>query len=309
MITYREAIRAAPGEALRDDERVFLMGEDVGRYGGSFAVSQGLLEELGPSGCATHRSASRPSSAPASARRWAGMRPIVEIMTINFSLLALDQIVNNAATIRLHVGWPVQRAAGGAHGDRRRTAAGGPARPQPGGLVRPRSRHQGAGAGHGHRRLRMLLAALRDPDPVFIFEHAMLYPMEGELTSAAAVDIDHAAVRRAGDGRHRWSPTAVAVEVPGGGDRSGERGHRGRGGRPAVAAPARHGTVIASVAKTHRPVIVDEGWRTCSLAAEISARSWRGRSTNSTPRWHGSAAPKSRCRTPSTWRTPPCRSR
>ncbi len=91
-ISYREAVRQAIREALERDPRVFLMGEDVGRYGGCFAVSKGLLAEFGE-----QRIRDTPLSE--SAFVGAGMRPIVEIMTVNFSLLALDQIVNNAATL------------------------------------------------------------------------------------------------------------------------------------------------------------------------------------------------------------------
>ena len=100
--TYREAIRAAIRDAMMRDERVFLMGEDVGRYGGCFAVSKGLLDEFGP-----ERIRDTPLSESAFVgagvgAAMGGVRPIVEIMTVNFSLLALDQIVNNAATI-LHM--------------------------------------------------------------------------------------------------------------------------------------------------------------------------------------------------------------
>ena len=98
--TYREAVRAALREALIKDQRVFLMGEDVGAYGGAYAVSKGLLEEFGP-----ERIRDTPLSESAFVgagigAALGGLRPIVEIMTVNFSLLALDQIVNNAATIR-----------------------------------------------------------------------------------------------------------------------------------------------------------------------------------------------------------------
>ena len=98
--TYREAMRAAIRDALIRDDRVFLMGEDVGRYGGCFAVSLGLLEEFGPDRV---RDAPLSESAFVGAGIGAalgGMRPIVEVMTVNFSLLALDQIVNTAATLR-----------------------------------------------------------------------------------------------------------------------------------------------------------------------------------------------------------------
>src|SRR5512134_3248422 len=99
-LSYRDALREALREALNDDPRVFLMGEDVGRYGGTYAVSKGFLEEFGPE---------RVRDAPLSELAFVGagigaalggMRPVVEVMTVNFSLLALDQIVNNAASIR-----------------------------------------------------------------------------------------------------------------------------------------------------------------------------------------------------------------
>ncbi|MBS1107002.1 MAG: phdB, partial [Deltaproteobacteria bacterium] len=98
-LSYRDALREAHRDALRRDERVFLMGEDVGRYGGCFAVSRGLLDEFGP-----ERIRDTPLSESAFVgagigAALGGMRPIVEIMTVNFSLLALDQIVNNAATL------------------------------------------------------------------------------------------------------------------------------------------------------------------------------------------------------------------
>ena len=98
--TYREAIRESMRQAMREDERVFLMGEDVGAYGGSFGVSLGLLEEFGP-----ERIRDTPLSESAFVgcgigAAMGGLRPIVEIMTVNFSLLALDQILNNAATLR-----------------------------------------------------------------------------------------------------------------------------------------------------------------------------------------------------------------
>src|SRR5512146_2752954 len=101
-LTYREAVRQAIRAALLADDRVFLMGEDVGRYGGCYAVSKGLLQEFGP-----ERIRDTPLSESAFVgagigAAMGGMRPIVEIMTVNFSLLALDQIVNNAATI-LHM--------------------------------------------------------------------------------------------------------------------------------------------------------------------------------------------------------------
>ncbi|HEY1345395.1 MAG TPA: transketolase C-terminal domain-containing protein, partial [Streptosporangiaceae bacterium] len=197
--TYREAMRAAIREALLADERVFLMGEDVGRYGGCFAVSLGLLEEFGP-----ERIRDTPLSESAFVgagigAAMGGMRPIVEIMTVNFSLLALDQIMNNAATllhmsggqfsvplvIRMTTGAGRQVAAQHSH------SLEGWYTHIPGlRIVAPATLEDARG---------MLWTALEDPDPVLIFEHGSLYNMAGVLApDAGAVDIDHAAIRRPG---------------------------------------------------------------------------------------------------------------
>ena len=197
--TYREAVRAAIREALLRDERVFLMGEDVGRYGGCYAVSKGLLDEFGP-----ERIRDTPLSESAFVgagigAAMGGVRPIVEIMTVNFSLLALDQIVNNAATI-LHM-------SGGQFNIplviRMTTGAGRQ-------LAAQHSHSLEGWYGHipGIKVLTpatledargMLWTALEDPDPVLIFENGSLYNMEGELAEdAGAVDIANAAIRRPG---------------------------------------------------------------------------------------------------------------
>ena len=100
--TYREAVRDGIRDALRRDKRVFLMGEDVGRYGGCFAVSKGLLGEFGPERIVDTPLSESGFTGAGIGAALGGMRPIVEIMTVNFSLLAADQILNNAATI-LHM--------------------------------------------------------------------------------------------------------------------------------------------------------------------------------------------------------------
>src|SRR5512146_1781592 len=99
-MTYREAVRAGLREALESDPRVFLMGEDVGKYGGTYACSKGLLEEFGPERIRDTPLSESVFVGAGIGAALGGLRPIVEIMTVNFSLLALDQIVNNAATLR-----------------------------------------------------------------------------------------------------------------------------------------------------------------------------------------------------------------
>ncbi|HLE44382.1 MAG TPA: alpha-ketoacid dehydrogenase subunit beta, partial [Methylomirabilota bacterium] len=198
--TYREAIRAALRAALEADPRVFLMGEDVGRYGGAFAVSHGLLEQFGPERVRDTPLSESTFVGAGIGAALGGLRPIVEVMTVNFSLLALDQIVNNAATLRhmsggqLSVPLVVRMATGGGRqlaAQHSHSLEGWYAHVPGITVVTPAT----VGDAHG-----MLLAALREPDPVFIFEHATLYPMEGELDEhAGPVELRRAAVRRPGD--------------------------------------------------------------------------------------------------------------
>ena len=197
QVTYREAMREALREALSRDERVFIMGEDVGRYGGCYAVTLGLLEEFGP-----ERIRDTPLSESAFVgagigAALAGMRPIVEIMTVNFSLLALDQIVNNAATllhmsggqlnvplvIRMTTGAGRQVAAQHSH-----SLEGWYAHIPGLRIVAPATLADARG---------MLWTALEDPDPVLIFEHGGLYNMSGTLDPAADLPTS---TRRQSDG-------------------------------------------------------------------------------------------------------------
>ena len=224
---------------MQRDDRVFLMGEDVGRYGGCFAVSLGLLEEFGP-----ERIRDTPLSESAFVgagigAAMAGMRPIVEIMTVNFSLLALDQIMNNAATllhmsggqcnvplvIRMTTGAGRQVAAQHSH-----SLEGWYAHIPGIRVLAPATLEDARG---------MLWTALQDPDPVLIFEHGSLYNMQGVLAAdAGPVDI-----RSADDppGRERRQPHHLRRHAAEGADRgrATQRGrHRRRGHRPALAAPA-----------------------------------------------------------------------
>ncbi len=272
-MTYREAIRAAIRQAIRKDPLVFLMGEDVGRYGGAFAVSLGLLEELGPEKIRDTPLSEQTFVGAGIGAALAGMRPIVEIMTVNFSLLALDQIVNNAATLRhmsggqLHVPLVVRMATGGA----RRMAAQhshsleGWYAHVPGIKVLTPATVADAGG--------MLLAALQEPDPIFIFEHATLYPLAAEIEEEiVAVDISHAAVCRAGKDVSLISFGGSLGKALQAADQLAQAGVEADVIDLRVLRPLDTETILRSVAKTHRAVIVDEAWRTGSFAAEVSAR-------------------------------------
>ncbi len=272
-INYRDALRQGLREALLRDPRVFLMGEDVGRYGGSYAVSKGLLEEFGDERI---RDTPLSESAFVGAGIGAalnGMRPIVEVMTVNFSLLAHDQIMNNAATLRhmsggqLNVPVVIRMTTGAG----RQLAAQHSHRLEgwyahiPGlRIVAPATLEDARG---------MLFTALQDPDPVLIFEHALLLNVEGDIAAdPQPVDIDYAAVRREGTdvslityGGSLLKTMQAAAELA-------EDGVSAEVIDLRTLRPLDDATIVASVAKTHRAVIVDEGWKSGGLSAEIMAR-------------------------------------
>ena len=272
-VTYREAVRQAIRAALLADDRVFLMGEDVGRYGGCYAVSKGLLQEFGP-----ERIRDTPLSESAFVgagigAALGGMRPIVEVMTVNFSLLALDQIVNNAATL-LHMSggqFAVPLVIRMATGAGRQVAAqhshsleGWYAHIPGIKVLTPATVEDARG---------MLAPALADPDPVIIFEHAALYNTEGELPpDAGAVDIDHAAVRREGADVTLLAYGGTLAKALDAAEQLAATGTSAEVVDLRTLRPLDDATILASVRKTHRAVIVDEGWRSGGLSAEIAAR-------------------------------------
>ena len=276
-MTYREAVRAGLREALQNDPRVFLMGEDVGKYGGTYACSKGFLEEFGSERIRDTPLSESTFVGAGIGAALGGMRPIVEVMTVNFSLLALDQIVNNAATIRHMSGgqFSIPLVVRMATGAGRQVAAqhshsleGWYAHIPGIKVLTPATVTDARG---------MLLTALKEPDPVFIFEHAYLYPMEGEFDDGAMpVDIAKAAVRRQGKdvsvitfGGSLWKALQAAEALASEGIEAEVVDLR-------VLRPLDISTVLTSVRKTHRAVVVDEGWRTGSFAAEISAQIMEG---------------------------------
>lgn len=272
-MNYREAVRAALHEALSKDDRVFLMGEDVGRYGGYFAVSMGFLQEFGPERIRDTPLSELAYTGIGIGAALAGMRPIVELTTANFSLLALDQIVNNAATylymsggqfnvplvIRMGTGGARQLAAQHSH-----SFEGWYAHVPGLKILTPATLEDARG---------MLPTALEDPDPVLIFEHATLYPMEGELPEdAGAVEIEHARIRKSGRdvsvityGASLWKALDAAKALA-------EENIEVEVVDLRTLRPLDDVTIFESVSRTHRAVIVDEGWRSGGISGEIAAR-------------------------------------
>ena len=270
--TYRSAVHDAMADAMRADERVVLLGEDVGRYGGTYAVSKGMLEEFGPE---------RIRDTPISELGFVGigvgaalngLRPIVEVMTVNFSLLALDQIVNTASAlrhmsngqfsvpvvIRMATGAGRQLAAQHSHSLENWYAH------IPGiTVLAPATVADAYG---------MLRTAMTNPDPVVIFEHVGLYNLSADLEELVPTDIEKAAVRRTGDDATLIAYGGCVPKALDAADQLAAAGIECDVIDLRVLRPLDDPTILESVRKTHRVVVIDEAWHTGSLAAEISAR-------------------------------------
>jgi pyruvate dehydrogenase E1 component beta subunit len=270
--TYREALRAAHREALAGDPRVFIMGEDIGRYGGSYAVTKDLLAEFGEQRVRDTPLSELGFVGAGIGAALGGMRPIVEIMTVNFSLLALDPIVNTAAAlrhmsggqfsvplvIRMATGAGRQLAAQHSHSLENWYAHVPGLR-----VLAPATVEDARG---------MLAPALADPDPVVMFEHNQLYNTEGELPGAAPVDICSARVRRDGRDVSLITYGGCLPKVMQAAQELAALGIAAEVIDLRVLRPLDDATVMASVRKCRRALVVDEGWRSGSLAAEVMAR-------------------------------------
>jgi pyruvate dehydrogenase E1 component beta subunit len=270
--TYRDAVRSALRTALARDPRVFLMGEDVCWYGGAFACSRGLAQEFGEERVRDTPLSEATFVGAGIGAAVGGMRPIVEIMTVNFSLLALDQIVNSAATLR--------HMSGGQYSIplvvRMTTGAGKQLAAQHSHSLEnwyahvPGLRSLAPGTVQDARD--MILAALEEPDPVFVFEHTMLYAMEGELDEdAPPASPWRALVRRTGSdvslityGGSLHKTLAAAEVLAADGIEAEVLDLR-------CLRPLDWGAIVETARRTHRVVVVEEAWKTGGLGAEISA--------------------------------------
>lgn len=272
-MSYREALRQGLIEALKADERVFLMGEDVGAYGGTYAVSKGLLAEFGPERIRDTPLSELGFTGMGVGAAIGGLRPIVEIMTVNFSLLALDQIVNSAAMLRHMSGGQVAVPL-----VIRMTTGGGRQ------LAAQHSNSLEGWYSHipGIKILApatvedacfMLSEALADPDPVLLFEHALLLNEQGDVGERpeqySAFD---AQVRREGSGLSLITYGGMLGKCLQAAEELSRRGIDTEVLDLRCLRPLDDDAILKSVRKTHRALIVDEGWRSLSLAAEVSAR-------------------------------------
>jgi pyruvate dehydrogenase E1 component beta subunit len=272
-MTLREAHRQSLRDALTRDERVFLLGEDIGAYGGCFAVTMGLFDEFGPDRIRDTPLSEVAIAGAAIGAAMNGMRPIAELMTCNFSLLALDQIVNNAATLlhmsggqfnvpvvfRTTAGAGRQLAAQHSHSFEPTFAH------VPGLRVVSIATHEDARG--------VLQAALDDPDPVVLFEYPRIMTLEAEVpVDPVAVDLSTAAIRRPGNDVTLVTYGATLHTVMDAADVLRDDGVDAEVIDLRSLRPLDDATVLESVARTHRAVVVEEAWRTLGIGAEIAAR-------------------------------------
>jgi pyruvate dehydrogenase E1 component subunit beta len=273
-VRYREALNQALREELARDERVFIMGEDIGVFNGAFKVTQGLLEEFGEKRVRDTPISENTIVGIGVGAAMTGLRPIVELMTINFSLLAMDQIVNHMATIHYMFGGQVTvpmvvrmpQGAGHQLGPTHSHCLEAIFLHVPGMLVAVPSTPADAKG--------LLKAAVRDDNPVVFIEHESLYGQRGDVPDDGdhVVDFGQAAIRREGAdvtlvGISRMALTAQkAAEVL-------EEEHEVDAEviDPRTLRPLDLDTILDSVRKTNRCVIVEEGWPHGGVGANLAA--------------------------------------
>jgi pyruvate dehydrogenase E1 component beta subunit len=270
---YREALNLALREEMERDESVFIMGEDVGVFQGAFKVTEGLLEAFGEKRVRDTPISENTIVGMGVGAAMAGLRPIVEIMTVNFALLAMDQIVNSAAHIHYMFGGQarvplvVRFPQGGGHqlGPTHSHTIEAMFLQVPGLLVAVPSTPADARA--------LLKAAVRDDNPVIFIEHESLYGMRGEVPeNGDPVRFGEAAVRRAGNDVTIVGVSRMAVTAERAAERlADEEEIEAEVIDPRTLRPLDLGTIIESVRKTNRCVVVEEGWPHGGVGANIAA--------------------------------------
>ena len=271
-LTYRDAMREAIRQALATDPRVFVMGEDVADYGGTYAVTKGLYQEFGRDRVRNTPLSESGFVGAGIGAALGGMRPIVEIMTVNFSLLALDQIVNTAATLRHMSGGQLSvpvviRITTGAG----RQLAAQHSHSLEGWFAHVPGLRVVAPATVADARW-MLPTALADPDPVVIFEHTGLYNLAEEIDAdGGPADLDRAAVRRPGDDLTIVAAAGMVPKALAAADELAAQGISAEVIDLRTLRPLDGATLDASVNRTTRALVLDEGWRSVGLSAEVAA--------------------------------------
>jgi pyruvate dehydrogenase E1 component beta subunit len=273
-IRMREALRDALAEEMRRDEAVFLMGEDIGVFQGAFKVTEGLLDEFGERRVRDTPISENTIVGTGVGAAMAGLRPVVELMTVNFSLLAMDQIVNHMAAIpymfngQVRVPMVVRMPGGGGHqlGPTHSHSFEALFLQIPGVLVAcPSTPADGKG---------LLKTAIRDDNPVIFIEHETLYGARGEVPEDGdgLLDFGQAAIRREGGdvtivGILRMAQVAEQAAK----GLASEHGAEAEVIDPRTLRPLDLDTIIESVRKTNRCVIVEEGWPHGGVGANLAA--------------------------------------
>ena len=272
-ITYREALNQAMAEEMQRDENVFLMGEEVAEYNGAYKVSQGLLDKFGPKRVIDTPITELGFAGLGVGAAMTGLRPIIEFMTWNFAILALDQIVNAAAKMKYMSGgqYSVPMVFRGAGGSAARVGAQHSQSLEnwmanvPGlKVVMPSNPADAKG---------LLKSAVRDNDTVIFIENEINYGDVGEVPDGEyLIPLGKADVKRAGSdvtivahSRMTGFALAAAKELA-------AEGIEAEVIDPRTIRPLDEATILQSVAKTNRAVVVEEGWRFAGIGAEISAR-------------------------------------
>jgi pyruvate dehydrogenase E1 component beta subunit len=274
VMRMREALRDAMAEEMRRDDNVLVMGEDVGVFQGSFKVTEGLLDEFGEKRVRDTPISENSIVGMGVGAAMGGLRPIVEIMTVNFALLAMDQIVNHAAAIpymfggQVRVPVVIRMPGGGGHqlGPTHSHSFEALFLQIPGLLVAVPSTPADAKG--------LLKAAIRDDNPVIFIEHETLYGIRGEVpeNGDGVVNFGEAAIRREGPdvtiiGILRMAEVALQAART----LSEEHGIEAEVIDPRTLRPLDLDTIVKSVEKTNRAVIVEEGWPHGGVGANLAA--------------------------------------
>ncbi len=271
ITTYREALSQAMREEMRRDEKVFLIGEEVGYYQGAFKVSKGFVEEFGPKRVLDTPITEAGFTGLAIGAAMAGLHPIVELMTFNFGILAMDQIVNNAAKIRymsggqLSVPMVIRGPGSAAHqlGAQHSQSLEAWFCHVPGlKVVAPATPQDAKG---------LLKSAIRDPNPVIFIEAQLLYGTKGEVAEGEhTIPIGQAEVKQTGKDLTIVAYSKMLLLALEAAQALAQEGIQAEVVDPRTLKPIDHAVIVASVKKTGRLLIVEEGWAFCGLGAQIA---------------------------------------
>jgi len=273
-MTVREAISQALREEMYRDERVFIMGEEIGKWGGTYAVTRGFLDEFGERRVKDTPIAEGVIAGAAIGAAVAGLRPVAEIMTINFAFLAMDQIVNHAAKFyymfngQIKVPLVIRTVGGGGR------QLGATHSQTPDAVLAHFPGLKVVSPGTAADAKGLLKAAIRDDDPVLFIEHATLYQQRGEVPDDPdfIIPIGESDVKRQGDDVTIVSYSKglqISLEAA---EKLAEQGIQAEVIDLRTLRPLDTRPVIESVKRTNRVVIVEEGWRAYGIGSEISSR-------------------------------------